>query len=152
MINESRFFHREEFMSATSDQKRRAGRRHLPAAEKHRLVELTLRDSASLVAIAREHGVHPKSLGRWKSLYRAGELSAPVKPTARVAGPTASATFFPVSVAAEVFRSGLATRADAAADRSGIMQLAFASGATLRIEIAALDAALVCALVAELKR
>ena len=139
-------------MSATPDRKQRARRRHLPAAEKQRLVQLTLREGASVRAIAREHGVQPKSLGRWRSLYHAGKLHASVKRASRVAGPAASATFFPVSVVAEVRRPGPARRADAAADRSGIVQLAFGSGATLRIETAALDAALVCALVAELKR
>ena len=139
-------------MAATPDQKHRARRRHLPATEKRRLVELTLREDASLGAIAREHGVHPKSLGRWKSLYRAGKLRAPVKPPARVVGPAASATFVPVSVVAEVRRRGPVMRSDAAAGRSGIVELVLASGATLRIETAALDVALVCALVAELQR
>jgi len=139
-------------MAATPDQKQRARRHHLPAAEKRRLVELTLREGASLRAIAREHDVQPKSLGRWKSLYRAGKFNAPVKPTARVAGPAASATFVPVSVVAAVRRPGPVMRSDAAADRSGIVQLVLASGATLRIETAALDVALVCALVAELQR
>ena len=139
-------------MAATPDQKQRARRHHLPAAEKRRLVELTLREGASLRAIAREHDVQPKSLGRWKALYRAGEFNTPVKPTARVAVPAASATFVPVSVVAEVRRTGRATRSDAARGRSGIVQLVLASGATLRIETAALDVALVCALVAKLQR
>jgi len=129
-----------------------APRRHLPPAEKRRIVELTLVEGASVVAIAREHGVHPNSLGQWKALYRAGKLDAPVKPRARVAGPGASATFVPVSVVSEVRRPQAATRSDAALGRSGVVQLMPASGATLRIETTALDAALVCALVAELQR
>ena len=75
-----------------------------------------------------------------------------MKLTARVAGPAASATFVPVSVVAEVRRPEPVMRSDAAAGRSGIVELVLASGATLRIEIAALDVALVCALVAELQR
>jgi transposase-like protein len=139
-------------MAATPAPKQRAPRRNWPAAEKRRIVELTLRAGASLGAIAREHGVHPNSLGQWKALYRAGKLDAPVKPTTRVAGRAASATFVPVSVVPEVRRPQPATRSDAAAVRGGIVQLVLASGATLRIETAALDAALVCALVAELQR
>jgi transposase-like protein len=139
-------------MAATPAPKQRAPRRRLPPAEKRRIVELTLGEGASLLAIAREHGVHPNSLGQWKALYRAGKLDAPVKPTARVAGPAASATFVPVSVVPEVRRPQPTTRSDATAGRSGIVQLVLASGATLRIETAVLDAALVCALVAELQR
>lgn len=139
-------------MSATSEEKQRARRRRVPAAEKHRLVELTLHEGASLRAIAREHGVQPKSLGRWKALYRAGKLHASVKPASHVAGLAPSATFLPVSVVADVRRPAPPTRSNASADRSGIVQLVLASGATLRIETAALDAALVRAIVAELQR
>jgi transposase-like protein len=55
----------------------------LPPAEKRRIVQLTLVEGASVVAIAHEHGVHPNSLGQWKALYRAGKLDAPAKPRAR---------------------------------------------------------------------
>jgi hypothetical protein len=96
--------------------------------------------------------VNPNSVHRWKALYRAGKLDAPAQPRARVAGPAASATFVPVSVAPELRKPQAATRSDAAVGRSGIVQLVLASGATLRIETTALDAALVCALVAELQR
>ena len=139
-------------MAATKAPKERAPHRHWPMAEKRRIVELTLRPGASLVAIAHEHVVNPNSLYRWKRLYRAGKLDAPAKPPARVAGSAASATFVPVSVVPEVRRTQPATRSDAVADRSGIVQLVLASGAALRIETTALDAALVCALVAELQR
>jgi len=139
-------------MASTESPTQRAPRRRWPPAEKRRIVELTLRAGVSVSAIAREHGVHSTSLYHWKTLYRAGKLDAPVKPTARVAGPAASATFVPVSVVPEVRRPQPATRSDAVAGRSGIVQLVLASGATLRIETTALDAALVCALVAELQR
>jgi transposase-like protein len=145
-------FHREEFMAAAKSPSQRAPRRYLPPAEKRRIVELTLVEGASVVGIARESDVNPNSVHRWKALYRAGKLDASVKPRARVAGPAASATFVPVSMIPEVRSSQPATRSDAAVGRSGIVQLVLASGATLRIETAALDAALVCALVAELRR
>ena len=138
-------------MAAAPAPKQSAPRRSWPPAEKCRIVELTLIEGASVVAVARENDVDPNSLHRWKALYRAGKLDAPVKP-ARIAGPAASATFVPVSVAPEVRRPQPATRSDAAVGRSGIVQLVLASGATLRIETTALDAALVCALVAELQR
>src|ERR1035438_6842489 len=89
-------------MAATAAPKQRAPRRSWPPAEKRRIVELTLREGASLLAIAREHDVHPNSLGQWKALYRAGKLDAPVKPTARVSGPAANATFVPVSADAAI--------------------------------------------------
>ena len=139
-------------MAAAKSPTQRAPRRHLPPAEKRRIVELTLVEGASVVAIAREHGVHPNSLGQWKALYRAGKLNAPLKLTARVTGPAATAAFVPVSVLPEVRRPQPATRFDATGGRGGIVQLVLASGATLRIETGALDAALVCALVAELQR
>jgi transposase-like protein len=139
-------------MAAAPAPKQRAPRRSWPPAEKRRIVELTLREGASLPAIAREHGVHPNSLSQWKALYRSGKLGTPVKPTARIAGPAASATFVPVSVVPEVRRLQPVTRSDATAGRSSVLQLVLASGATLRIETAALDPALVCALVAELQR
>ena len=129
-----------------------AQRRRRQPAEKRRLVELTLRAGASLREIAREHGLHPNSLRAWKALYRAGKLEGPAQSTTRVEAKSASATFVPVSMIPEVRRSEPATRSDAAVGRSGIVQLMLASGATLRIETAALDAALVCALVAELRR
>jgi transposase len=139
-------------MSATKEPKARAPRRHWPPAEKRRIVELTLRAGASVLAIAREHGVHPNSLHQWKALYRAGKLDAQVKSAPRVPSPAASAKFVPVNVLPAVRRPQPATHPDAAESRSSIVQLVLASGATLRIESGALDAALVCALVAELQR
>ena len=138
-------------MAAKELPTQRAPRRRWPPAEKRRIVELTLRAGASLGAIAREHGVHPTSLNHWKALYRAKKLDAQVKSTPRVPDPAASAKFVPVNVLPAVRRSQPSTH-DAAASRSSIVQLVLASGATLRIETGALDAALVCALVAELQR
>jgi transposase len=139
-------------MAATQEPEERAPRRQWPPAEKRRIVELTLRAGASVSAIAREHGVHPTSLNHWKSLYRAGKLDAQVRSALRVPGPAASATFVPVNVLPAVRSSEPTIQPDAAASRSSIVQLVLASGATLRIETGALDAALVCALVSELRR
>jgi transposase len=130
--------------------KQNAPRRHWPPAEKRRFVELTLRPGASLCAIAREHGLYPNSLRQWKALYLAGSLEAASAP--RMA---ANATFVPVTIAPAMMRTPQpAARSDAGAGARGssVLQLVLASGASLRIETDALDTALVCALVAELRR
>jgi transposase-like protein len=140
-------------MPPTRTPKERAPRSRWLPAEKRRIVELTQRPGASVPAIAREHGVNPNSLYRWTRLYCAGKLDAQVKSASRVASLGASATFVPVNVVRAVRSPQPAARPDGTACRSGIMQLVLASGATLRIETGgALDAALVCALVAELRR
>jgi transposase-like protein len=137
-------------MAAAKAPKQRAAYRRWPLAEKRRIVELTLVAGASARAIAREHGVHPNSLCHWKALYRTGKLDAKAQPAPRVRASRASATFVPVSIAPAVGRP--AARLNACAGGSGVVQLVLASGDTLRIETGALDAALVCALVAELRR
>jgi transposase-like protein len=139
-------------MAAPEGSKPRTARRHLPPAEKRRIVELTLRAGASVPAIAREHGVHPNSVHQWRALFRSGRLDAPVKPPHRVAGSPASATFVPVSLVSEVRIPQPAAHANPTGCCRGIVQLVLASGDTLRMEIGALDAALACALVAELRR
>ncbi|HEY9084924.1 MAG TPA: transposase [Candidatus Tyrphobacter sp.] len=75
--------HREVFMPGSKAPKQRAPRRRWPIAEKRRIVELTLRDGASIRAVAREQGVHPTSLCHWKVLYRAGKLNAQLPPAPR---------------------------------------------------------------------
>jgi transposase-like protein len=139
-------------ISANKEPNSRAPRRQFPPAEKRRIVELTLRAGASVLAVARETDVNPNSVHRWKALYRAGKLDSQVKSTRRFPSPTESATFVPVSVAPTVRSPEPAARPDATACRNGIVQLVLASGATLRIETGALDTAMVCALVAELRR
>ena len=137
-------------MAATKEANSRAPRRQWPPAERRRIVELTLRAGASVLAVARENDVNPNSVHRWKALYRAGKLDAQVKSTLGSPSPAESATFVPVSVVPAVRSPQPAARPDATACRSGIVQLVLASGATLRIETGTLDTALVCALVAEL--
>ena len=125
-------------------------RRHWPPAEKRRIVELTHVDGASTRAIALEHGVHPTSLSHWKRLYRAGTLDA--KRPARIRPAAPSATFLPVSVAAIGDASGRSTPRYETHARSSVVQLMLASGATLRVQTDRVDATLLCALVAELRR
>jgi transposase len=139
-------------MAATESPTQRVPRSRWPAAEKRRIVELTQRPGASVPVIAREHNVNPNCLYRWMRLYRARKLDAQGKAAPRVASLGASARFVPVNVVRAVRSPHPAAQPDAAAARSGIVQLVLASGATLRIETGALDTALVCAIVAELRR
>lgn len=60
--------------------------------------------------------------------------------------------FVPVNVVRPVRRSPMVARADSEICGGVVVQLVLVTGATLRIETGALDAALVCALVAELQR
>ena len=128
-----------------------ARRRRRQPAEKRRLVELTLRAGASIREIAREHGLHPNSLRAWKALYRAGMLEVPAQSTRSIRADRASATFVPVSIVPAALRARPMSP-DSQPCCGAVVQLAFASGASLRIETGALDTALVSALVAELRR
>jgi transposase-like protein len=125
----------------------RGPRRRLPLSEKRRIVELTLRDGASLRSVARDQGVNRNSLYQWQALYRAGKLHAERAPRTRAVAPRAM--FLPVTMAA----AGRAPQPpDTQSSASSIVQLMLASGATLRIETGPLDAGLICALVAELRQ
>lgn len=139
-------------MAETTAPSPRALRRRWTPAEKRRIVELTLHAGASVAAIAREHGVNRSNLRQWQSLYRAGKLDLQGKSASAVAGATASAMFVPVNVVRPVRRSPMAAHSDSKISKSVVVQLVLATGATLRLETGSLDAALVCALVAELRR
>lgn len=52
----------------------RPRRQHLPAAEKRRIVELSLCKGASVRAVAKQYGVSRGSLNNWRARYRAGAL------------------------------------------------------------------------------
>ncbi|GAC1502790.1 MAG: hypothetical protein NVS1B14_07780 [Vulcanimicrobiaceae bacterium] len=126
-----------------------APRRQWSLAEKRRIVELTFGVGSSTRAIALEHGVHPTSLSHWKTLYRAGKLD--VQPLKRVRRATETVTFLPVKIAPTARTSHRPKPHHEAHTRGSVVQLMLESGATLRFEIG-VDAALVCALVAELRR
>ena len=64
-----------------------ASRRLWPVFEKRRIVELTMREGASIRAIAREHGVHPTSLSHWRRRYRAGTLGTQCRRRRELAPP-----------------------------------------------------------------
>ncbi len=127
-----------------------APRRQWSAAEKRRIVELTLGAGASTRAIALEQGVHPTSLSHWKRLYRAGQLDA--QPSKCVGATTKAATFLPVTIARSASASQRPIPHHDTHARKNLVQVMLASGATLRFETDVLNADLVCALVAELRR
>jgi transposase-like protein len=131
-------------MAESKSPKRRAPRRRSALSEKRRFVELTLCREVSIREIAREQGVNPTSVCDWRTLYHAGKLG---EPRARSASP---ATFLPVTIASAERAPVPVASSRAAGAR--VVQLMLSSGATLRIETGALDAALMRALVAELRR
>jgi transposase-like protein len=124
----------------------RAPRGRRPIVEKRRIVELTLRKGASIRAVAREHGVHPNSVRQWKALYRSGKLGTQT-PARRARA--SSATFLPVRLVAA------ARPPQSIGDRvcgPSVVHITLLSGVTVRIESGALDAEMVCTLVAQLQR
>jgi transposase-like protein len=131
-------------MAAARVPRPHASYRRWPLAEKLRLVELALRPGASARAIADEHGVHQNTVGVWRRQYRAGKLDA--KGAKRRVGEERSASFVPVSVTSTPRK-----RPDAGVSNA-VVEVVFASKATLRIETGALDTVLLSALVAELRR
>jgi len=132
-------------MTASERSDPRAPRRRWPLAEKQRIVERTLQEGASLRAIARDEGVHPTSLSHWRAKYRGGELASSTR--ARRAR-TSDARLVPVTIAP----SPASRHSSSDSDARSVLQLVFSSGTSLRIECEALDASLVCALIAQVKR
>ncbi len=132
-------------MTAPTVPDQRAPRRRWPLSEKQRIVELTLREGASIRAIAREHGIDPTSLSHWRTRYRAGKLTpATSKRPARVRA--SNSPLLPVTI------SPLESRHFFESDARSVVHLTFSSGTSLRIENVAWDGASVCALVAQLQR
>lgn len=135
---------------AASKAPKRLPYRRLPLAEKRRIVELTLREGATISAIAREYGVNRHSLYQWQALYRTGKLDA--QPISAVRAGTSGATFLPVTIAPAA-RSSRSTRAlPINAGVMNVVELTVPSGAMLRIESRALSAELIRALISELRR
>jgi transposase len=112
----------------------RAPRRRLSVESKRGIVELTLRPGASVAAVARDHSISRHTLAQWRERYRLGTL-----------GRAASATLLPVTIMASDQAS------PATQTRSSRVEVVFRNGMTMRIESPTIDAAMVCALVAQLK-
>ena len=130
----------------------RVARRHWPVSEKRRIVELTLSAGESVAEVARMHALHPNIVHQWRRLYRAGKLESQSVPAPLSDIPAMSAMFVPVRVVPAEPRSRAAVKLDTAACRSSVMHVMLPSGSALRIESAAIDPILVCAVVAELRR
>ncbi len=125
--------------------------RRWPLSEKRRIVELTLREGASVSAIARAHGVHTTSLSHWRTLYAAGKLVAGA-PRAVRERHRSDATLVPVTIAPAHSVAERATVRSAPPHRVAVVQLTFSCGTAMRIESAVLDMTMVCALVAQVQR
>jgi transposase-like protein len=123
------------------------GRRRWPLAEKRRIVELTLQKGASIRAIALQEGVQRTSLCNWRALYHAGEL-VPHTSRRRSGALAASAAFMPVAITPDA----MPTARSWAPAAASALQITLPSGAMLRIEAAALDLDVLCALIAQLQR
>jgi transposase-like protein len=139
-------------MAAAKTGKARVARRHWPLTEKRRIVELTLSVGTSVMEIARTHALHPNIVHQWRRLYRAGKLDAQSAPALQSDKDAVSAMLVPVRVVPAVRQSRSVVQRDTSARCSSVMHVMLASGSALRIESAAIDAALVCAVVAELRR
>jgi transposase-like protein len=128
----------------------RAPRHRWTPSEKRRIVELTLRDGASISAIAREHGVHHTSLSHWRKVYgvRAPARVSPV----RSAAPTTTLVPVKISPRAEDLAPNALSQPASSGVRTSIVQLTLSSGTSLRIETGLLDTSLVCALLAQVQR
>ena len=126
----------------------RSARRAWTPLEKRRLVELTLRAGAVANAVAREYGVRPANLYRWRANHRARKL---VDATPRSGLKASAAAFLPVSIAADVIERARPVSRDDRAAGSSCVHVVLASGASLRIETDRLDADLIRAVLSELR-
>ncbi len=139
-------------MATAKAAKAHVARRRWPLVEKRRIVELTLSAGISVVEIARTHALHPNIVHQWRRLYRSGKPDAQSAPAPQIDSDAASAMFVPVRVVPAVRQSRATVQRDTSPVCSSVMHVMLASGSALRIESAAIDAALVCAVVAELRR
>ena len=137
-------------MTGSKTPKLGTSRNRWPISEKRRIVELTLREGASVGAIALEYGVHPTSLSHWKALYRAGKLDVQLPQRPRARAGASSATFLPVTIASAAHAPR--TAIDSRASAQSVVQITLPSGFSLRIETGVLEAGFVVALVAQLQR
>ena len=132
--------------------------RRWPLTEKRRIVELSLRDGASVSEIARAHGMHPTSLCHWRRLYRSGKLAVDSSPREKFSGPVSSAALLPVAIISERERAVRSSRTaaclatDARAREINVVHLTLSSGATMRFETNQFDAAFIRVLLAELRK
>ena len=129
---------------------------HRSMEERRRIVELTFREGASISEIARANDVHPTSLSHWRTLYRSGKLTTDA-PRQDTPGTTSSTTFLPVkltpgeAVASPPSQMAVRSAMSTSTHNPDVVQIMLPSGATLRMETSAIDAAFICALLAEVR-
>ncbi len=128
----------------------RLGKRVWTPVEKRQLVDLTLHDGAVANAIAREHGVRPANLYRWRAQYRERTL-VDATPRSRLKAPAAA--FLPVSIGADVIEPARLRPVlrNGRALGSSCVHVVLASGASVCIETDRLDADLIRAVMSELR-
>jgi transposase-like protein len=132
--------------------------RRWPLAEKRRIVELTLREGASISAIAREHGLHPTCLSHWRSTYRDGTLVGRSPRTPRASNGASSTTLLPVTITSAsaspegLSRMPVVRASNGSGQEINSVRLTFSSGTTLEVQTRTLDSAFVCALIAQAQR
>jgi transposase len=136
-------------MAGAKAPKQRRPYRRWPISEQRRIVELTLSPGASARAIAREYGISPNCLSRWRARYHDGKLGGPLSRACRHAD-ASSAALLPVTVVPAM--SATSVGGSEIAGVLSIVELSLPSGARLRIETSALDPALLGALIGQLQR
>ena len=115
-------------------------RRRWSSAEKERLVAASLEPGAAVSALAREAGLHPTQLYRWRrQLCAPQEAAPPFAPVQVISGPAAPG--LPTSQASSV--------SPPAGASVGVIEIELAGGTRLRIT-GAVDAATVSAAVGAL--
>lgn len=116
-------------------------RRRWPAAEKRRIVELTMREGSSIQTVATQYDIHPTTLSVWRTRYRHGELSLDTisqKPEAPHAALMPVTLSDPKCVSSSTLQRTM-------------VRIDLPSGASMRIETDALDVTSLAALFASVQ-
>jgi transposase-like protein len=113
-------------MAAAKPPKQRRPYHRWPISEQRRIVELTLCPGASARAIAREHGISPNSLSRWRARYHDGRLGGPLSRARRHAD-ASSAALLPLTVVPAMGATSIAGSESAGV--LSIVELSLPSGA-----------------------
>jgi transposase-like protein len=121
-------------------------RRRWPESQKLQIVRESHRPGAVLLEIARENGLHPSLLTKWRAQHRDGMLG-----TGSDAG--GAARLLPVQVSIGPMPSGVirSTNPVESAARSGAIEVEFSSGRRLYIQ-GVVDAGMLSTVLQELSR
>jgi len=131
-------------MAGARAQNRRTSRRRWPESERRRIVELSLRDGASIREVAREHGVSQTSLCRWRARYRSGQPAAGVLAPLRTRAGASRATLLPVTIASAA--SAIRSARESRVSSPSVVEIML-PGITLRVEADVLDVEIIRALI-----